>query len=213
MCCAIHFLMFKQNVIKEVRRMAKQEVQDKYNATFPTVLRQLMEKHPVTGLPTTQKALAEVIGIRPQTLSLYANGITQPNPDTLLNIAKYFDVSVDYMLTGVSSYNKDINKELGLSEESIRKLQVTNRVQRLEGMPRITDMVNQLLSDGEFYDFLDNIAFKVNNVRSARNLASDQKKGIGGVDVEEYYIWDLQMYIQEFIRKQLVKNGLEIENN
>ena len=28
-----------------------------------------------------------------------------------------------------------------------------------------------------------------------------------------YYLWDMQMFVQEFIRRQLVKNGLDIELN
>lgn len=34
---------------------------------------------------------------------------------------------------------------------------------------------------------------------------------LGAFDVEGYYIWDLQKYIEEFILKQLVKRGLSIE--
>ena len=70
-----------------------------------------MNHHPNDGKSTTQKALAQVLDIRPQTVSLYMNGTTQPTPDTLVNIARYFGVSVDYLLTGVSSYNKKTNKK------------------------------------------------------------------------------------------------------
>ena len=34
---------------------------------------------------------------------------------------------------------------------------------------------------------------------------------IKDLDIEGYYIWDLQKYIEEFILKQLVKRGLSIE--
>ncbi len=37
------------------------------------------------------------------------------------------------------------------------------------------------------------------------------KSNMGAFDVEGYYIWDLQKYIEEFILKQLVKRGLSIE--
>lgn len=193
--------------------MGKQEKLDieKYNATFPTILRELMSKHPTGGHTTTQKALAEEINIRPQTVSLYMNGSTKPTPDTLVNIAKYFDVSVDYLLTGVSSYNKETNKELGLTEASICALKNANGMETFEGMPKVIDTLNNLLSDSEFYEFLDELSFKANAVRSATNMTSEQKHGIGNMDVEGYYIWELQMYIQKFIRKQLVKNRLEIE--
>lgn len=194
--------------------MAKQEKDalEKYNATFPTILRELMSRHPNSGQTTTQKGLAEVLNIRPQTVSLYVNGATQPTPDTLVNIAKYFDVSVDYLLTGVSSYNKEMNQELGLTETSIQMLQNANGMETFDGMPTVMETLNNLLSDKDFYEFLDELSFKANMVRSAANMTPEQKHGMGNFDVEGYHIWDMQMYIQEFIRGQLVKNGLEIEN-
>lgn len=192
--------------------MAKQEILDKYNATFPTILRRLMSRHPNGGHSTTQKALAQELDIRPQTVSLYMNGTTQPTPNTLVNIARYFDVSVDYLLTGISSYNKEANKELGLTEASIQMLQNVNGMESFDRMPTVMDTLNNLLSDHDFYEFLDELSFKANTVRDVANMTSEQKHGMGNMDLEEYYIWDMQMYIQEFIREQLVKNGLGIES-
>lgn len=194
--------------------MAKQEKEaiDKYNAIFPTILRELMSRHPNGGHTTTQKEIAKFLNIRPQTVSLYMKGTTQPTPDTLVNITRYFDVSVDYLLTGVSSYNKETNKELGLTETSIHMLQNANGMETFEGMPTVMETLNNLLSDRDFYDFLDELSFKANMVRSAANMTPEQKQGMGNFDVEGYRLWDLQMYIQEFIREQLAKNGLRIEN-
>lgn len=193
--------------------MTKQEISniDKYNATFPTILRELMSKHPNGGRSTTQKTLAEELDIRPQTVSLYMNGKTQPTPDTLVNIARYFDVSVDYLLTGISSYNSETNKELGLTEASIQMLQKANKMESIDGMPIVMDTLNNLLSDKDFYEFLDELSFKANLVHSAVNMTPEQKHGMENMNVEGYYIWDMQMYIQEFIREQLMKNGLGIE--
>lgn len=193
--------------------MAKQELSDieKYNATFPTLLRKLMNRHPHHGHTTTQKALAEILDLRPQTLSLYMKGLTQPSPDTLVNIAKYFNVSVDYLLMGVSSFNKETNKELGLSEEAIRLLQNANVMDSFNGMPTVIETINNMLSDRDFYEFLYELSFKTNAVRSGRNMPPEQKSNLGNMDIEGYRIWDLQMFIQKFIRKQLGKNGLGID--
>ncbi len=81
-----------------------------YDGTFPTMLRGLLDRHPMTGARTTLKELAEAIGIRQQTVSLYKNGETQPTPETLVKIAEFFNVSVDYLLTGISSQNKSIHE-------------------------------------------------------------------------------------------------------
>lgn len=181
-----------------------------YNGMFPRMLRELLDRHPMTGARTTLKELAEAVGIRQQTVSLYKNGETQPTPETLVKIAEFFGVSVDYMLTGISSQNKPIHEELGLSEEAIGMLKIAKETEGFDGMPTVLDTLNSLLSDRDFYDFLDDVTFKAQQVKAALNGNID-KSNMGNFDVEGYYIWDLQKYIEEFILKQLVKRGLSIE--
>ena len=67
---------------------------------LPETLRRLMARHPHTGKKTTQKELAAYIGVRPQTLSLYACGKSVPPAENCLALADYFGVSVDYLLVG-----------------------------------------------------------------------------------------------------------------
>lgn len=174
-----------------------------YDGTFPRVLRELLDRHPVTGKRTTLKELAKAVGVRQQTVSLYKNGETQPTPETLVRIADYFDVSVDYLLTGVSSQNKPIYEELGLSEEAIGMLKRAKET-------AIIATLNELLSDRGFYDFLEDTDFKVQQLKALFEGKYDTVN-IKDLDIEGYYIWDLQKYIEEFILKQLVKRGLSIE--
>ena len=181
-----------------------------YNGMFPRMLREMLDRHPLTGARTTLKELAEAVGIRQQTVSLYKNGETQPTPETLVKIAEFFGVSVDYLLTGISSQNKPIHEELGLTEEAIGMLKVAKETEGFDGMPSLLDTLNGLLCDRDFYDFLDDVTFKAQQVKAALNGNID-KSNMGNFDVEGYYIWDLQKYIEEFILKQLVKRGLTIE--
>lgn len=181
-----------------------------YNGIFPRMLREMLDRHPMTGVRTTLKELAKAIGIRQQTVSLYKNGETQPTPETLVKIAEFFGVSVDYLLTGVSSQNKSLHEELGLSEEAIGMIKTAKATEAFDGMPSLLDTLNGLLSDRDFYDFLDDVTFKAQQVKAALNGNID-KSNMGNFDVEGYYIWDLQKYIEEFILKQLVKRGLTIE--
>ena len=74
-----------------------------------------MAVHPVTHERTTQKTLADAVGVRPQTISQYAIGETQPTPTVLLKIAEYFNVTVDFLLTGRRVENKPVREMLGLS--------------------------------------------------------------------------------------------------
>lgn len=181
-----------------------------YDGIFPKMLRDMLDRHPMTGAKTTLKELAEAIGIRQQTVSLYKNGETQPTPETLVKIAEFFGVSVDYLLTGISSQNKSIHEELGLSDKAISMLKTAKMTQAFDGLPTLLDTLNGLLSDRDFYDFLDDLTFKADQVKTVLNGKVDKSR-MGNFDVEGYHIWSLQKFVEEFILKQLVKNGLTME--
>ena len=46
----------------------------------------------------TQKQLAEKLGTSQQVIGYYENGINQPAPDTLIQLADFFQCSIDYLL-------------------------------------------------------------------------------------------------------------------
>ena len=175
---------------------------------FTKMIQVLMAEHPLTHDKTSQRALASALGVKPQTLSLYINGERTPNIEIALEIANYFGVSVDYMLTGISSNNKSINRMLGLSEDAITRIKQANLYKGTGDFPAPLEMINSLLSDKEFYEFLDDLGYKATNVKTVRVKQKEAK----GLDLEGYYIWDLQMFVQEFILKELVKHGLKIES-
>ncbi|WP_217609020.1 helix-turn-helix domain-containing protein [Bacillus sp. GbtcB10] len=61
----------------------------------------------------TQEQMAEKIGIHRGTYANYERGHRQPDYDTLLKIADFFEVSVDYLLRGEEHYKElasEINK-------------------------------------------------------------------------------------------------------
>ncbi len=60
---------------------------------FAERLKQLREK---TG--DNSRTVAKVLGLSTSTYLYYEQEKTQPNLDTLVKIAKYFNVSVDYLL-------------------------------------------------------------------------------------------------------------------
>jgi transcriptional regulator with XRE-family HTH domain len=45
-----------------------------------------------------QSTVAKHLGYSQQTYSRYENGITEPSLETLINIANYFNTSIDYLL-------------------------------------------------------------------------------------------------------------------
>lgn len=73
-------------------------------------LRMLMAAHPHTGKKTTQKELAEYLGIRPQSVSAYICGESVPSAKNCLAMADYFGVSADYLLVGFE--DKDMYRSM-----------------------------------------------------------------------------------------------------
>ncbi len=66
----------------------------------------------------TQAEIATDLEITPQTLSYYFNG-REPNYDMLIKLAKYFDVSVDYLL-GISEHKN--NEQVKVRNDYYTKL-------------------------------------------------------------------------------------------
>ncbi|MDE6474254.1 MAG: helix-turn-helix domain-containing protein [Clostridia bacterium] len=64
--------------------------------TFGEILKELrLERH------VNQVALAQAIGVSKGIISLWENGLREPTLTNLIALAKYFDVSIDY-LAGLS---------------------------------------------------------------------------------------------------------------
>lgn len=195
--------------------MAKQPEHstERYNAVFPTVLRSILESHPVDGHSTTYKALGEAVGVRQQTISQYASGQTQPTADVLLRMAQQLDVSVDYLLTGVSSQNKSYSEDLGLSDSAVECLKRARVLAQRDDPSRTGTIpyLDELLADKDFYQFLEDIHSYVGNLQRIQGMTEEEKERFQGINAEGYFIWELQMFVQEFIRNEVNKLGLKID--
>ena len=149
-----------------------------YDDIFPSILRKFMAEHPVTHERITQKMLGEAVGVRPQSISLYANGETQPAPDVLLRIAEYFGTSVDYMLTGVRTENKPIHEMLGLSETTCEGLRLVKEGY-FEDYPLMLPLLDMILSDKDFYLALGQAA----EAAYWKSLVKDNQ------DMADFWVW------------------------
>ena len=65
----------------------------------------------------SQRELAKVFGVSTQTIMNWENQIYEPNIKQLIQIANYFDVSIDYLL----GRNYRIEKEVYIRLESLSK--------------------------------------------------------------------------------------------
>lgn len=82
----------------------------------------------------SQRCLADAIGVSQQSINKYENHNIEPDIDTLISIADYFEVSVDYLighsdlrrkLEPTSAY--DLNQSEGRLVDAYRKLSEKQR--------------------------------------------------------------------------------------
>lgn len=138
------------------KKMGKYKQIDRFNNPFPTRFRQLMGRR-------TQESLAKDLGVTRQTISNYCNGKSEPDYNTLVQIAKYFKVSTDY-LTGKTDVKADditlqqVCEYSGLSETVINKL--TNKSLYKGDEYRF---INKIIEHKNFNDLLDLITIHVWN--------------------------------------------------
>ena len=91
---------------------------DDYNAAFPTRLREIMaEKN------KTQQDVANAIGKTRQAVGYYTDGSSSPDWKTLVELSRYFDVSVDWLLGRTNARINDETVKIvcnytGLSEKA-----------------------------------------------------------------------------------------------
>lgn len=119
--------------------------------TFQTRLRELMQQE-----GTTQKELAKVVEMRPQTVSLYVTGQSVPDINTLKKISIFFNVSADYLL-GLSDVAtpatdlKGVCVYTGLSEKSVENIREINNQD-------LDDGLNLILEGSHFIDVVERAA-------------------------------------------------------
>jgi len=94
-------------------------------------LAELMRKSPLTGKRTTNKTLAEHLGVKQQSVSSWTTGATTPDTKHIAPIAKYFGVSCDYLLCASEVKTPDVDVQAvvsryGLSETSLSYLERLN---------------------------------------------------------------------------------------
>ena len=121
-------------------------------------------------------------------------------------------IYIDYLLTGISSENKALHEELGLSESAITLMKYAKDTEGFESTTPLIKLLDSLLSDKDFYAFLEGLELKSTQVRNVLNGKFNKSK-MGNFDIEGYFILDLQKFVEKFILKQLQKRGLQIEDS
>ena len=70
----------------------------------------------------TQEELSKKLNVSPSTISQYENGIREPGISQLINIAKTFNVSVDYLLGLTNIKELDSKQVSDIAKKVVREL-------------------------------------------------------------------------------------------
>lgn len=139
----------------------KTTIDEKYNAPFPTQLRNLMDTK-----GETQEGLAKAVGKTRQTVSQYVNGISEPGYDTLVKIADYFDVSIDYLLgrTQDPARLPCATDELGISHDVISRFKELNDngIIRTKATTKAINLFLEDTIDSALYTMIGNFIEELN---------------------------------------------------
>ena len=157
----------------------------------------------------TQKEVSQAIGADQQTLRRYESGERKPDTEMLLRIAKYYNVSADYLL-GLSE-NSTVEPDMkaavkctGLSQKAIEGLQdhLTAELEQLDR--RITEPLETLLCSDRFYDILlqlrilQNTSAQFNDTDDIKRIDLDDK-----CDMLRYRVSKImERIIDEFDRRE-----------
>jgi transcriptional regulator with XRE-family HTH domain len=148
-----------------------------YTSVFALNLRGLLERHPEHGGRTTYGKLGGVLGVKPQSVSQWANGDTTPDMRHIVPLAEFFGVDCDYLLTGVSSENRTVWEDLGLHENTVRFLKdlkalADRREVNSTAMLLIADLFFRSGALTRFYDMINQYAY--DNIEAGEALERDR---------------------------------------
>lgn len=140
-------------------------------------LKELREKKGIS-----QAELAKKMGVVQSTVGMWESGKNQPQQSTLVALANFFDVSVEYLL-GLSDSQKPeyamIAEKLGLTGKSIKNIASikaeTSNQERVILEP--IDVLNGILSSSNLLDFL----------LAIRSFLLSRKIDVSGIDVEKEF--------------------------
>ena len=166
---------------------------------FAETLKKLTQKKGIT-----QVALARHLGVKPQTVSAYYTGRAYPEFMTLVKIASYFDVSVDFLITGEYFEDSKEREELKLSVHAINHLKELNNESTL-----LFDFLDKLLSDNYFYtSFSQMINSTENNSNAVIAIIKESLKSYNDDEKFLFYktfVHNTVRYYDEFMREYLKK--------
>lgn len=120
---------------------------DGYDKAFPRSLRSLLE---TSG--TTKKDLAAHLNKSGQAISYYCDGTSSPDWETIVEIAKFFSVSTDYLLglTDDPAPAPSAVDDLGLSPKAVQYLRTLHELTKIPPYDTRISLLSYCLENRQF---------------------------------------------------------------
>lgn len=125
-----------------------------------------------------QQELADMFGLSSGTISFYESEQRKPDIDFIVAVAKYFDVSTDYLLgltNATDKENIDISKVTGLNDFSLTILEQSLK----ETNNAAAEVIDTVICGGDFLRFV--------------NLINDKKEKKPTIDIDWSDICDKKL--------------------
>lgn len=126
-----------------------------YDKAFPRALRKLL-----ADSGTTKKDLAIHLNRSGQAIAYYCDGTSSPDWETIVEIAKYFSVSTDYLLgtTDDPAPRPSAVDDLGLSPKAVQYLRILYELANIPPYDTRISLLSNLLENRRFDDLITQCA-------------------------------------------------------
>lgn len=207
--------------------MPKKSIPDEFS-DFPVRLKLLMNRRKVIKnnreRPTSQQDLAEQLGIKRQTVSLYLTGQSVPDALQIRKIAQFFNVSTDYLLGLAPAKStdmcvRDIVEYTGLTEETVNVLHNFTDSKTLSSFFRQFfgyAVANEATSFLKARDYIISAAFALNSAPSnpsdedMDSFVKELTSMVKSMGPKAYPMpaWNVAEYFTEHA-KEMLKEGID----
>ena len=183
---------------------------------FSETLRFLLQQRGVT-----HAKLAEVLGVATNSVTVYCTGKARPNIDTLIKIASYFGVSLDYLITGQNPENKILTSELGLSEGTLQTLKELAGKVYGEKLFGLSGELDRLIRDPDFLETFFDAICKYQHKANLYPLVKEKLEEKGEEAIPELYMdivegeaaGKLYSYFRKLFKKDNIMRDRYRDNN
>lgn len=172
--------------------MGKKQESKFYNDTLNCIIRKLLEKNNITN-----KEFAKRLNISTEAVRLWNAGYSRPDICKLPEIAKFFNVSIDYLLGESASISREYTnqmalKKFSLSDKSMNNLSKLTLDKKISSKADLKlKIINYIIEDSTLMDDLTTKLvnyYKANDNKFKIKDEIEEKCGISTLELTRYSV-------------------------